>query len=333
MDKRYILRLAEDRYDGEIRNRFEEAIERIQDDAVLAEIERRIRDGDLEGAVAAAGVSAAAFDGVRESTRRALEAGGSATVREVALGVDFNAGNPRAARRVDELHTQLIREVTDETRAAIRDEIEAGLERGENPKETARRIRGRWNSQHKRFDGGVIGLTRHQAATVRKARSELASGDPKQLRQDLGRKLRDKRYDRSVLKAINEGKGLTQEQIDRMEAAYRRKWVQHRAETIARDQSLEALTQGQEEAMDQAVERGTVSDDDVIEEWVHSGDRRVRDMHEAVPSMNPGGVRRGEMFKTWDGPLLRPRHRSSPGSTARNTINCRCTKAPRVVRR
>ena len=332
-DRRYIQRLADDRFEGEIRNRFEEALSKIQDDTVLEDIARRIEAGDVEGAIAAVGISAAAFDGVKDASRNAMAAAGRESAKEVGLGIQFAPGNPRAERRVDELHTQLVREVTDETRDAIREEIEYGLNRGDNPKKTARRIRGQWNAQYRRYEGGTIGLTRHQASVVRKAREELESGDPQELRRYLGRKLRDRRHDPAILKAINEERPLTQEQIDKIETSYRRRWVKHRSETIARDQSLEALSLGQEESIDQAVDEGNIREQDLLKQWVNSSDSRVRDAHDAVPSMNRGGVPRNGEFDTPLGPLRRPRDRSSSGSVPRNVINCRCTLTYSVRRR
>lgn len=332
-DREYIQRLADEQFSGELREAFLGAIEGISDEVKLSEIEARIRRGDVEGAIAAAGVTAAAFEGVRYAIRRSVAAGGRETVKQVALGINYEPGNERAERRTDQIHTELIREVTEETRDAIRDEVRAGIERGENPRETARRIRGTWDRQAGKFRGGTIGLTRHQAEVVRRARDELASGDPEQMRKYLGRKLRDRRHDRSVIKAIREARGLSKEQIDRMEASYRRRWTQHRAETIGRDQSLEALTQGQEEAVDQAIDSGTVSEDLVVKEWVVTRDGREREAHAAIPGMNQGGVPKDEMFDTPYGPLRRPRDRSSPGSVPENTIQCRCSMTYRIRRR
>ncbi|MFW6156474.1 MAG: hypothetical protein ACOC7J_04070, partial [Armatimonadota bacterium] len=89
---------------------------------------------------------------------------------------------------------------------------------------------------------------------------------------------------------------------------------------------------GQEEALDQAVDQSAIREQDILKEWMTAGDSRVRDGHEAIPSMNPGGVRRDKMFETWYGPMRRPRDRQSPGSVKRNTINCRCSLYIKVRR-
>jgi len=135
-----------------------------------------------------------------------------------------------------------------------------------------------------------------------------------------------------VLKAINEERALTQAEVEKMTESYRRRVIKYRAETIGRDQALEACTEAQEVAMDEAVDKGAIENKDFIKEWVASGDARVRDTHTAVPGMNRGGIRRDRMFETPLGQLKRPRDRSSPGSVPSNVIQCRCSMSIRIRR-
>ena len=339
--RKYIQQLANERYEGEIRNAVEAAIEQIADEATLGELERLIRSGDIEGVVSLVTSKVPdAFDRVRDAEIAAMAAAGRETMTVIPpterngqrVALKFNPGNARAVQRVNEIHSELIREITEETRGAIRDELRASLDAGENPRTAGRRIRGVWNPNTKRHEGGVLGLTRHQADIARRARERLVSGDPNELRRYLGMKLRDKRYDRTVLNAIENGTEIDADKVEDMAAAYRRKSVQRRAETVARDQSLAALDAGQDSAMDQGIDENVIRDEDVIEEWSTSGDSRVREMHQAVPSMNRGGVRRGEMFETPLGPLRKPRDRQSPGSVPANVIQCRCSRYIRVRR-
>ena len=336
----YIQKMADERFTGEMRNAFLDSISRIADAVVLQEIASRIQMRDVQGAVVRLHLRDDAFDPVKVATVSGFGAAGRKTTNLIPpasrggqkIKVAFDPGSRSARQAVDNLHTNLIREVTEETRGAVAQEIRDGLERGKNPRDIARAIRGSYNQQAKRFDNSVIGLTRQQQRWVSRAEAQLASGDPAELRQYLGRKLRDRRYDSMVLKAINEERVLTQAEIDKMTEAYRRRTIAYRAEVIGRDQALEALTIGQEEAMDQAVDQGAVRNQDFIKEWVTSRDSRVRDAHSAVPAMNRGGIRRDEMFDTPLGPLKRPRHRGSPGSVPANVIMCRCSQFVKVRR-
>jgi hypothetical protein len=233
---------------------------------------------------------------------------------------------------VNDLHTGLIREVVDSTRQAVRDTIRHGLDQGHNPRKIARAIRGRYDYQARAYKGGVIGLTQNQARYVRNAEMQLRSGNATEMKRYLGRKLRDRRYDRAVIKAIHEGTAPPERIISNATHAYRRRYVAYRAETMARDQALEALTLGQDEAMSQAVEQDALADDQIYREWVHAGDARVRDIHAMVPAMNPGGVAKNDMFQTPLGLLKRPRDKSSPGSVPENVISCRCITSIKIRR-
>src|SRR5690606_17279953 len=63
---------------------------------------------------------------------------------------------------------------------------------------------------------GVVGPTTTQAEYVARARQELASGEPDQLRHYLTRPRRDRRFERVVTAAIRNGKPIPNDQIDRM---------------------------------------------------------------------------------------------------------------------
>lgn len=337
----YLKRLAEERYEGEIRNQFLKAVDELTRDMKTREITRLIQTGNIEGAVLATGIGMASFKGLKESMHKALAAAGRETTKAfpparqpdgTVVKVRFNPGHARAVQAVNDLHTGLIREVVDSTRQVIRDNIRHGIERGHNPRKIARSIRGKYDYRAKAYRGGVIGLTQAQSGYVMNAQRQLRSGNTTELRKYLGRKLRDRRYDGAVVRAINEGTAPPERIINNAVHAYRRRYVAHRAETIARDQALEALTMGQDEAMSQAVEQNVLADDQIYREWVHAGDVRVRDIHAMVPAMNPGGVAKNDYFETPLGLLKRPRDRNSPGSVPENVILCRCITSIKIRR-
>lgn len=344
VDRQYIERLAQERFQGEYRNRFLEALDQVAADIDLDNLATLIEAGRVEAAVQAVGLSPAAFEGMAAVTSTAVAASARETAKIVPprdapdgsgkVRFTFRVGNPRAEAAVNDLNTELMRGlrggpgITTEGANAIREHIRAGLREGKNPRDIARRIRGTWDSQTRTFKGGILGLTDRQSQHVRNAERQLRSGDPTELRKYLGRKLRDKRFDRSVLKAIREGTPLPERTIKNATDAYTRKYTNFRAETIARDQALSALSEGQQQALDQAVEDGHVTNNQIVQEWVTARDDRVRNAHRAIPGMNPGGRRRGETFDTPLGPLRYPR---DPRGRAANTINCRCSLAPRII--
>jgi hypothetical protein len=344
VDRDYIERLAQERFQGRYREEFLRALDQLTADFAFEDIARMIEVGDIEGAVQAVGLEPENFANVAAVTSTAVTAAGQETGKIIPVrqrGNDkikfvFRPGNPRAEAAVDMLNTGLMRglnggpAITEEGKRAVREHIRRGLQNGENPRKIARRMRGTWDKAAGAYRGGMIGLTDTQARHVANAEAQLRSGDPTQLRKYLGRKLRDKRFDRTVLKAIREGTPLSEEQIDKMVKGYTRKYVKFRSETVARDQALSALTEGQQQALDQAVQDGHVRNDEIVQEWRTAADDRVRNAHRAIPRMNPGGKPRGEPFDTLLGPLRYPR---DPQGSRANTIQCRCALAPRIRRR
>lgn len=339
----YIERLAQDRFQGRLRESFIRSLDEITERFEFERIAGLIEAGDIEAAIEAVGLNQNAFPEMATATAAAVKAGGDETATIVPptrrggdrIRFTFDPGNPRAEQAVDELHTGLMRglnggpAITEEGKAAIREHIRAGLAEGKNPRAIARRVRGWWDAQAGAYRGGMLGLTDTQAQHVRNAEAQLRSGDPVQMRRYLGRNLRDKRFDRTVLKAIREGRALTESQIQKMVQGYTRKYVRFRSEVIARDQALSALTRGQQEALDQAISGGHVRDENIIKDWITARDDRVRNAHRLIPSMNPGGVQRNEAFNT---PLGRMRYPRDPQGTAANTIQCRCTMNIRIRR-
>jgi len=339
-ERDYIQKQAKFYHEPKIRDAFHDGIDKVARKIKVEDLAAGLEYGSSEGAVSQIEIDLEDFEPMRAATAAGVGAGGKETVKALPavmrkgqrVKISFDPGSRRAVAAVDNLHTSKIREVRNSTREAIRNHLRHGLEFGKNPRTIAREIRGRYDYAAKRYRGGIIGLTEHQEGWVANAERQLRSGDPKEMRRYLGRKLRDRRHDRTILKAINEGTPIPEKTVQDATYSYRRRAIAYRAETIARDQSLSALSLGQDLALDQNIDGGAFNERDVLQLWVHSGDARVRDTHAAVPAMNPGGVRRGDFFETPLGPLKRPRDQNSPGSVRENVIQCRCSLSIRIRR-
>ena len=166
--------------------------------------------------------------------------------------IRFDGRNARAERWARYHTGNLIEGILDDTRESIRAIIQDGIERGKNPRATALEIVGRMNRATGRREGGLIGLTSNQTAYVYGKRDEtgvlVQRGAVQQL-QDLdpayfNRKRRDARFDRTVSKAIREGKRLSQADVDRITGAYKDRLLGYRGEVIARTETLAALQAG-----------------------------------------------------------------------------------------
>lgn len=247
-------------------------------------------------------------DAMSESGRLVVEIlpSGTITVPGYVPSVQFT--NPYAVQAVREYSFNMIREISTETRAAVRDSITTAVSQGRPPASVARDFK------------QTIGLTVEQEKSVQNYRKYLETLN----RDALRRESRDKRFDRTVEAAIKNDKPLSKANIDKMVAAFRRKREAQRAQTIARTESMSALDLGQDMALNQTSEDGALAPD-LTSDWHVARDGRQRDAHDVVPAMNPKGVPYGEFFQTPLGPMRYPRDRKY--GTAANVINCRCRRS------
>ena len=80
-----------------------------------------------------------------------------------------------------------------------------------------------------------------------------------------------------------------EEKIDAMAARYRERWVNHRAENIARTETLRALNLGSYESWRQSIEESDLFEPDQVKRvWKTAGDDRVRMMHRAANGQKVG---------------------------------------------
>lgn len=305
----------------------------------LEAIVKALEDGDqaeVLALIAQASQKAAATAGlgVATSLQNATWAGGALASGAPTLnGVQFvfNRLNPKLIGWLSSYDLGLIRNINEQTKEAVRGVLVAHMKEGKPPAAQARQIK------------EVVGLTPSQAQAVANFRKELetfhtkrtaagwklgqapdmvnghnvlkpdASGAPKD--GMLERRLRDRRYDAALQRALTDRKPLKPEKIDAMVAAYKRRYVAYRANMIARTESLRATNMGVQDAWRQAVEGGKVSEGLVRRLWITTKDERTCRVCSPIPSMNKGGVGLGDPFVTPDGPVdIPPLH-----------PHCRCT--------
>lgn len=244
----------------------------------------------------------------------------------------FNELNPRLIDWLQNYELNLIKEINDRTREGVRAALTTGVTEGKGPIDTARDVR------------EVVGLTdrqtqavlnfRRNLETFHERRSAVAWGLGNKIDRLHGsqvfkpdddgtpmdeideRRLRDFRYDQMLMRAMANSKPLTPAQIDKMVAAYRRKYLKHRAEVIARTETLRTNNAGIQDAWRQAVEAGKVSEELIRRKWIVAADERLCVFCAPIPDLNPKlGVRLQQPFATPKGPIMLPPLHP----------NCRCT--------
>jgi hypothetical protein len=219
------------------------------------------------------------------------------------VAVRFDVVNQRAVSAIRQAQLRLIREVSDPQRDLFRDIISRGVAAGTNPRDVARELR------------ESLGLTRYQEGVVQSYRDLLERNSA----QALQRELRDGRFDQSVRAAISQDRPIPPATIDRMVDRYRQRWVNFRAETIARTEGLRASSQGIQEGFLQAVETGHLKHEEVVRTWLTRHDGRSREWHLEMDQQKRGLT---QPFQSGLGnSLMEPRDPTAP---AEDTINCRC---------
>lgn len=211
----------------------------------------------------------------------------------------FDVLNPAIIEAARTLDTRVIEGIKADLRETVKQHVIAGIEAGVNPRETARGLR------------EILPLAPNQEKAIRNFRRMLENGDA----DALTRELRDKRFDRTVRRAI--GEGLSPEQVERMTDAYRKGMIDFNAKTHARTTALDAQRAGQQATWGDAIDRGVIDADRVVRVWTTVKDSKVRPEHQKM---------HGEEA-AWGEPYSNGQ--TVPGETE---YGCRCFERIKIVR-
>lgn len=323
----------QDRYGQSVADAFMEAVRDLTRAADLQAITTAVRTGNIEAAIAAANLDAAAYSPVLDALERAYAEGGREalgllprrTPGGTALLFRFDVRNGRATDWLRQHGAALVSQVLDDQRSAIRTALVAGMQAGRGPQSVALDIIGRTNRVTGAREGGIVGLTSTQAEAARNAEAELRSGEAAQLRNYLTRNRRDKRFDKTIERAIREEKPVPADLIERATTRYKARLLELRGQVIGRTEALSALNASQYEALKQAVESGQLDQAQVRRVWRSASDMRVRHTHAALNG-DTAGIE--ESFRSPSGAMLR--FPGDPAAPISERANCRCWMQPRI---
>jgi hypothetical protein len=312
-------------YDASIQAAFLEAIRNKANSINLTDLAAAIEAREIDRALRIAGVSRADLFPFDSTITSAYVAGGqtiaaAAPAFAVSFGFDGRATRAEAWARdhVGGLVTNIVEDQAQMLRETIGNQIAAGI----NPRAAALDIAGRTVGNARQ--GGFIGLSQAQAGYLRNARAELEGLDARY----FTRTLRDKRFDAMVRKAIDAGKPLAQAEVDRIAARYSDRMLKHRADTIARTESITALRAGRREGIEQAIEAGAIRAETVTRVWDATLDSRTRPDHVAMHGTAIEGME--TPFTLPDGSRMMFPGDTSLGASADQVILCRCYEEHRV---
>jgi len=306
------------RYSKELVDAFSAAIRDTASGVSFRELVAAIDSGNAARVAQVLALDEAALFPVADALRNAFVAGGASVAEIVPRGArfGFDGRHPRAEAWVAEQAGTMIQNITDDTLPAVRAAVLDGVERGRSSDAVARDIVGRMDRRLGRRQGGVIGLTDQQAQAGIRARAELEDLDGNY----FNRKLRDRRFDKMVQRSIDEGKPLSKTDIDRITGRYNDRMLKYRGDMIARTEAHGALSSGQHEGFQQAIDSGKIKS--ASKAWVHnSANQDEREDHVSL-SMAPA-IPFDQAFVLPDGTRMQYAH--DPAGGAKHNIFCRCT--------
>lgn len=319
-----------DLFTPELRKAFLAAIQGITDDAILTDMINAIQDGDPVRAFQAVGFNDAAMRPLTAAIEAAFERGGVLTGDNFPRYLNtpsgrtvfrFDIRNSRAEGWLRDHSSQLVTRLTDEARENVRVVMERGMLDGRNPRSVALDIVGRIDPTTQHRVGGIVGLTRGQELWVANTRRDLNNLDANY----FTRELRDKRFDRVVQRAIDDGRKLPADTIEKIVTAYKNNALRYRGENIARTEAIQSLNRSEWEAHMQAVDIGALNRRDVRRHWDSAGDKRVRWTHRQMDAKyQDNGVELDEPFISPSGARMMFPGDTSLGAPVDEVAMCRC---------
>ncbi|MEQ1938610.1 head morphogenesis protein [Mesorhizobium sp. CN5-321] len=317
------------------------AVDDIRSSIVLRVVVNLLEKGDVQGAVAAMNLDHDAFAKFELAIVNAYNGGGQAFVANLPKMSDpsgnrvvwhFGVRNTPGEAELRRHSAAFVTAATEDIKQAIGESMAEGLAKGQNPTQTALQVIGKVNRVTGKREGGILGLTSQQSDYVDNpryrlnpdveppgARQQLESGDPAMMKAYLKRGRRDKRFDKTILKAIKDGKPLPKEFIDRVVGRYSDGLLKLRGEAVGLNETMNALAKSRHDAMQQQIDAGKAESQDVTKVWHHPAEEHPRLQHIAMDGKSVGFE---EQFQMPDGTLMRYPH--DPDAPAKHTIFCRC---------
>jgi len=327
VDEKQLLELLE-RYSPAIRDAILAGIRDIRDNARLNEIVAMIEQRNIEGALRALGYNPAVFNTYHSMMVQAFQQGGMMMIAMqpkytpdsdgLMTMLRFNVRDPAAERWLAERSSALVTNIEEDVRLAVRDTLREGMEEGRNPRSVALDLVGRYNSTTGHREGGIVGLGEREQTWARNVRQKLLMLDASY----FGMKLRDKRFDGIVRKAIAEGKPLTADQVTKLTDRYRDRALKHRGDTIGRTEALAALNRSEYEATKQALAQSNLPSDAAAKIWDAKNDNLTRHSHREMDGQRVG-IEEAFVSPVTGARLLHPGD-TTLGATGKDVIACRC---------
>lgn len=317
----------------EVADAFLISIRDVRQDVQISIMIEALERGDINAALRAINIGPEYFAPLENALRGAYSTGGTFVtdgIKAMAIGqgatvvARFDGRNPRAESYLAERSTERLTGkpgIVEEQIELAREVLTKNMMDGVSPRRAALDLVGRISKATGRREGGIMGLADNQAKWLETANLELRSGNAVQLKNYKTRKLRDRRFDPHVDRAIISGKPIPKNIVKQMSARYSDRLLKLRGETVARTELLSSLNAAQEESLQQLYDDGKVRQQDVTETWDSSEDKFTRPTHKLA-----NGKVRDPVMRVFTVGIYSMRYPGdgSLGAPASEIINCRC---------
>jgi hypothetical protein len=325
----------------QIRAAFEAAVADLRSGVDWKALLAALSVGDIDAAIAALHIDAAAFQALAASMQGAYMSGGvmaAAAIRGPAAGLirfRFDMANPVAEAWIKEnVGLRITGQMTTETLQAVRDVIQAGYARGEGPLTIALDIAGR--SVNGVRQGGILGLDKPRAdrLAIVKAGMRTPEGVQGLVVKSADGTLRvkykvNKATENRILSAYLKGTAVPESQRIISEKQYTSLLLKARADTIARTETGQAVMSARFEAWRQAAEAEGYTVDAILKTWRHgSHSKQARPEHIAMNGTTVRGLYTPFEFKNG----VKKMHALDGEGFGRHDINCGCSTDFRLDR-
>lgn len=164
--------------------------------------------------------------------------------------------------------------------------IADGLQRGHNPRQVGLELAGRLNPQTGKREGSVVNLDEYEIDTVSQFKACLKNLDEDYFKFEL----RDKRYDRSMRRALKEQVPFPSEKISLLVNRFESKLIKQKADLIAQTEMLATLNRSEWISIKAAVEKSNRPQTLLTRIWESCGDEKVRPSHKALDGQQVVGL-------------------------------------------
>lgn len=208
------------------------------------------------------------------------------------------------------------RSISDTAAMDLRKTIDVVMANGNTNRNKALDLLGVKGSTARRT-GGMVGLPVQMSEWVESARQQLLSGDRAAMRAYLTRKLRDTAYDRFVVP----GTKLTIEQANTISRAYSARLLQSYSKQLAQTYAQAAYEAGRRQGLQQQIDNGVLSEDQITKDWQTDKDEKVRHSHREMQGQKQPF---NQPFISGLGALMMYPGDASLGASDEDRYGCRC---------